>query len=329
MDTKNLKFQCAIYMGNYGINIYSNYPKIFEILSRGSFIPFIPEYRCIKKKAISDYSIFYHKNNDTFSAKMLNGNTSLKIEGPIKEIEKGNTIPFMAHFILEQQRQKNSEATMRGAGVSKNNEAILLIGKRGSGKTSISLELCRKYGYSLIGNDIVLIGLRKDGGYLFGGTKIFTIRLTTIKYYNTDLKRYFKGSYLREKGQDEWTTKIDILPKKLGIRTEKNPVKITKAFYVHLRNDFSKLFLRRIYKKETLYMGRLYLYEELTRYIRGTCIPILRGPDLKLGDYLPSLDKPEYHKWRLNLINWLIEDLGLYYISGPMDALCNYIINKK
>ncbi len=56
MDIKKLKFKCAIYMGNYGVNVYSNYSKIFNTLNKGSFIPFIPGYRCVGIKALSKYS---------------------------------------------------------------------------------------------------------------------------------------------------------------------------------------------------------------------------------------------------------------------------------
>ncbi len=320
---KKIKFQCSIYMDNYGINIYSNYPGIFDILRKGPFIPFIPEYRCVKTKAQSDYSIIYIKDR-TSAAKILNNNKTLEIRGPLEEIIEASPIPFGAHFMLEPQRQENSISTTQGAGVSKQGKAVLLMGKRGSGKTSVTLELCRKYNYKLIGGDLVLGGLREDKGYLFGGSKVFTLRFTTVKYYNTDLQKLFKKGY-----QDEWTNKINIRPQDLGVSVEKKAIKIAKAFYIHLDNNkSSSLFIKKIGDEKTLYMGKLFLYEQLTRYIRGACVLMFRGPSYLFGDYLPSLDQPEYHKNRVRFINWLIGDLGFYYISGSMDALCGYI-NKE
>lgn len=320
---KRIKFRCAIYMRDYGINIYSNYPKTFDMLQKGSFIPFIPEYRCVKTKAQSDYSLIYI-NALTSSAKMSDGNKTLEIRGPLREISEASTIPFRAHFMLEQQLQEYSIFTSQGAGVSKQGKAVLLMGKRGSGKTSISLELCRKYNYSLVGGDLVLTGLRKSKGYLFGGSKVFTLRFTTVKYYNTALQKYFK-----KKNSDEWTNKVNVYPKDLGISAENEPTKIIKAFYVHLKNNKSApLYIRRIGGKETHYMGRLYLYEVLSRYIRGVCNPVVLGPQFNIGAYLPSLDSPAYHKNRVRLIDWLIKDLGFYYISGSMEAICGFI-NKE
>ncbi len=324
---KKIKFQCSIYIGKYGLNIYSNYPKTFDVLKRGSFIPFIPEYRCLKTKAQSDYSIIYIEDKIP-SARILNDNKTLEIKGSLRDISEAATIPFRAHFMLEQQMQKDSIFTTQGAGVSKNGKAVLLMGKRGAGKTSITLELCRKYSYKLIGNDLVLVGFKENKGYFFGGATVFILRFTTVKYYNTDLQKFFKKDH-----PNEWTNKVRLLPKDLGISIEKKHPKIIKVLYVHLLNDKSApLYIQKIGGKEASYMGRLYLYEELSRYVRGTCIPLVYGSQFYIGDYLPSLDKPEYHKNRIRFIDWIIEKTGFYFISGSMDASCNFInqeLNKE
>lgn len=320
---KKIKFQCAIYMGKYGINVYSNYPKTFDILRRGSFVPFIPEYHCLKTKSQSDYYIIYIENK-TPSARILNNNKTLEIKGPVKDILEAATIPFRAHFMIEQQLQKDSLFTTQGAGVSKNGRAVLLMGKRGAGKTSITLELCRKYNYKLIGNDLVLVGFKRNRGYFYGGAKIFTLRFTTVKYYNIDLQKFFKKDH-----QNEWTNKVRLLPKDLGISIEKKYPEIMKVFYIHLLNDESApLYIQKIGEKEASYMGRLYLYDELSRYIRGTCIPLVYSSQFYIGDYLPSLDRPEYHRNRVRFIDWIMDDIGFYFISGSMNAICDFINQK-
>jgi len=212
--------------------------------------------------------------------------------------------------------------------VSKSGRAVFLMGKRGAGKTSITLELCRKHNYKLIGNDLVLVGLKENKGYFFGGAKVFTLRFTTVKYYNTDLQKFFKKNY-----PNEWTNKARLLPKNLGISIEKKHPEIIKVFYVHLLNDeFATLFTQKIGDKKASYMGKLYLYDELSKYIRGTGIPIVYGSQFYIGDYLPSLDKPEYHKNRVRFIDWIIDEIGFYFISGSMNAICDFInqeLNKK
>ena len=104
---------------------------------------------------------------------------------------------------------------------------------------------------------------------------------------------------------------------------------IKKCFYVHLENNpNTPLLVKKIDHRDSLYMGRLYLYETFSRYIRGVCIPILKGEKPELSSYLPSLDDQICHDNRLNLINWLMDDLGFYYISGSMDVICRYINSK-
>lgn len=320
---KKIKFRCAIYMARCGVNIFSNYPKTFDLLNAGPFINFIPEYSCSKIKVNSGYSIIYIKDKVS-SAKMLDSKT-LEIRGPLKEIMKASTIPYRAHFMIEPQLNNNSIFTTQGAGVSKDQKAILLMGKGGSGKTSISLELCRKYNFDLIGNDLVLVGLKNSKGYLFGGTKVFPIRFTTVKYYNEDLQKYFENTA----ETDEWINKINLYPKDLAISIEKKlPVKMIKAFYIHLDNNKSApLHVQKIGKKGTLYMGSLFLYEELSRYIRGVCNQVVMGPRFNLVGYLPSLDTDDYHKKRIRLINWLLNNFSFYYISGPMKSICDYFSN--
>lgn len=314
-----IKYQCAIYLGNYGINIYSNYPKTFEILRDGSFVPFIPEYRCIKKRSNSEYSIVYIESG-LVSAKMLN-NKTLEIKGPVNSLVLASAIPFRAHFMIEAQMEKDSIFTTQGAGASKNGKAVLLMGKRGAGKTSVTLELCKKYGYKLVGNDLLLAGFNKNKGYFYGGAKVFTLRYTTVKYYNTDLQKFFN-----KESPNEWTNKVRLLPADLDIPIEKDKPEIAKALYIHLLNDKSApLYIRKIDDKEVSNMGTLYLYEELSRYIRGVCIPFVYGSQFKIGNYLPSLDNNSCHKNRVRFINWLVRDMGFYFVSGSMKAICDYI----
>lgn len=51
-----------------------------------------------------------------------------------------------------------------------------------SGKTTLSLDLCDKYNYSLIGNDRNVIGFNSDEEFVaFDGTKFVFLRYEPIK----------------------------------------------------------------------------------------------------------------------------------------------------
>jgi len=126
---KKSEFCCAIYMGKYGINVYSNDPGTFDILRKGSFLPFIPGYRCLKRRARSDYSIIYIRNT-ACSARVV-GAKKLEIRAPLKDVVHASTIPFQAHFMLEPQMQKDSIFTSQGGGVSKKRQGGSADGKAG------------------------------------------------------------------------------------------------------------------------------------------------------------------------------------------------------
>ena len=188
MKNKKSTFQCTVYMAEEGINIYSESGRVIELL-KGNFIPFVPEWRIEKRenKKLPCLECVFANNQEI----KIDENNNFFISGLFEEFSQAHTIPYFIHYILESERAKKGKATIHATAVSKNKKGILILGKQGSGKTSITLELCRKHGYSLIGNDLVLTGLQDDIGYLYRGTKIFRVRATTIKDYNKDLENFF------------------------------------------------------------------------------------------------------------------------------------------
>lgn len=313
MKNKKSTFQCSAYMGEEGVNIYSEDSRIVELLS-GDFTPFIPEWR-IEKHETKNYPSLECVFGDQQEIE-ANGNSSFFISGSFEEFAESKTIPYFIHYILESERAKNGKATIHAAAVSKNGKGILILGKQGSGKTSITIELCRKYGYSLIGNDLVLVGIQKNIGYLYGGTKIFRIRATTINDYNKDLERFFKHG-----DNDEWTRIAIIKPEGIQVATEKSIVPIHAVYYVHLyplNHNFVVKEVDRIF-------SRIYLYQIFSEYIRGSAIVPLVGKNLRFSNYLPSLDTKNAFKKRTELINWIINNKNYKYIAGALADICAFI----
>jgi len=313
MKNKKSTFQCAVYMAEEGVNIYSENGRVVELL-KGDFIPFIPEWRIGKRenKKLPRLECVFTNNQEV----KINEGNNFFISGLFEEFYQSYTIPYFIHYILESERAKKGKATIHAAAVSKNKKGILILGKQGSGKTSITLELCRKYKYSLIGNDLVLTGLQENVGYLYGGTKIFRVRATTIKDYNKDLGDFFKSG-----GSDEWTQITIIEPDKIQVSTERSVVPIHAIYYVHLyppAHDF-------IAKKVDRLFSRVYLYQILSEYIRGSAIIPLIGKDLRFSDYTPSLDTKSTFEKRIAFINWIINNKNYKYIAGNLTDICTFI----
>lgn len=315
MSNKKPTFQCAAYMGEEAVNIYCQDERIIDLLNKGSFIPFIPEWHISDNEAekgatlVCDFS-------QKFSIK-AEKNREFLICGSFSDLASASTIPYFVHYILEAERAVKGKSTIHAAAVSKDNKGILILGKQGSGKTSIALELCRKYGYSLIGNDLVLAGFKNGVGYLYGGTKIFRLRATTIKHYNKDFKKFFQQNLNR----DEWTNTIIIGPAEIGIATEKQVVPIQAIYYIHLYSPHHDFFASAV----DALLSKIYLYQIFSEYIKGAAIIPLVGKNLHYGGYLPSLDTETFFNSRIKFIEWIIAHQSFKYIAGQMSDICSFI----
>jgi len=318
MKNKKLAFQCAVYMSEEGVNIYSEDARVVELFRRGNFIPFIPEWRVEKRRAKTALSLKCVFGRQ--KAIKADGNGNFFISGPLEEFAEAHTIPYFIHYILESERAKKGKATIHAAAVSRNKKGVLILGKQSSGKTSITLELCRKHGYSLIGNDLVLVGIKENSGNLYGGTKIFRIRATTIKDYNKDLGRFFKFA----ENDDEWTNITIIKPEKIQVATEKSIVPIHAIYYVHLYPPNHSF----ITKEVDRLFSRIYLYQIFSEYIKGSAIIPLIGEKLEFSNYLPSLDNKTVFNKRIKFIKWIINNKHYKYIAGALTDICTFI-NKN
>lgn len=310
------EFSCSVYMGDYGVDVYSN-GNAYALLSQGDFIPFIPEYRCETSRANSGF-IVELDFGAPFSLTMSDDRRLWYIRGSGEELRAGNTVPYLLHYILEIQRMQHCQVTLHGAGVAKDGQAALILGKQGSGKTSLCLELCRRHGYSLIGNDLVLLGLEGKQAYLYGGTKIFRLRHSTIAHHNSDLQWAFKETA----SKDDWTVVAVVTPEMINVTVATDPVPLHQIVYVHLLNDPTRSL--HVAPVERMF-SRLYLHEEASRYIRGVCFPMFVGANLEYGTYVPSLDSSHFHTQRKKLIAWIQGHPQYRYISGPMDKMCAYL----
>jgi len=307
-------------MNTHGINVYSSSADVVSLLSRGSFTQLIPEYKCSLQPSAAGYSLVVMLSDELpFTLGVSPDRKTFTVTGSKDGLLAGHTLPHLIHSVLEIQRLEDGQFTMRAAAVAKNGQGFLLLGRPGAGKTSVSLWLCRKYGYSLIGNNIVLTGIEGDQAYLYGGEKVFRFRRASILHYNTDLAYVFDG---HATNLDDWMTTATLLPEQVDVTTTQGKIPIVAAFYLHLLNDATaSLYLEPM----NPLTSRLFLYETTSEYVRGVCSPILIGSNLLYGGFLPSLDTPAFHERRVRFINWVIAHPTYQYISGSMEAICAHI----
>lgn len=233
---------------------------------------------------------------------------------PWDKMDNGHMLVYASYPFVELQRQINSCVTAHAATVALDGKAVLLLGKVGAGKTSISIDLCRRYKAAIVGNDIVVIGLKNGELCVKGGTKFFFLRYESVKRNLPDLLHFFPKN-----PEDTWLCKIKIKPEDIGVAVQQEKVMVEKVYMVHIDGSSSSLFV----KNDDTLVTKLFLNENFSRYIRGTCLSVFGGVNLDILGFVPSYDRAELFEFRKKLISVIMGSIR--YISGPLEAVTDYI----
>ncbi len=225
-------------------------------------------------------------------------------------------LSYAAYPITEYRRQKRGAATAHSAAVAFGDNAALVLGKEGAGKSTVAIHSCRDFGAQLIGNDLTIVEVDKEGKMLVShGTKVLHLRRESVRRGLTDLLTLFPPDT-----DDAWLQKIAIRPDKVGIAARSEPTEVKVCTLVHVDEAQEKIFVRDESKN---LVSRLIIYENFSRYIRGSCVP---GLDMNRNFMycLPSLDNPELFDRRTQLIERILQK-PLLYISGRSKEIAQFI----
>lgn len=255
--------------------------------------------------------------NDSFEP-VIYSDKSVLVTMPFEMLQSGEILLYAALPFLEVLHQRKQVVTMHAAAVEFSGRAILLLGKAGAGKTSLTLSLCRNHRARLIGNDIVKVGLVGGSVQACAGSKYFFLRQESIKRNIPDLLSLFPQSE-----RDSWTHKIYCSPEQLGVPTCEGETPITKSYLVHVDETMDKLYTASADKMDT----RLYLNENMSRYIRGTAIALF-GQGLRFMGYVPSFDSSDFFNMRVGLTEVLISGTKMVYLSGNLHDTCQLIVKE-
>lgn len=222
--------------------------------------------------------------------------------------------------LLEKALGEKKKLILHSACVSYNDSAILLLGRSGSGKTSLALNLCDNYGYKLMSNDRTIIGINDENKICcFEGTKYFTLRYSSIFKNCPKYLRYFEDSTI-----DPWLNKKVVSLEQIGIAAESRVLEVQKSFLLHIDNDQELLYNM----SGNNLTNRLFLNEFFQMGIRGMYSTFL-DKDFNYIGYMPSLDNEELYSFRVQMMNSLLQDDFLEYISGNLSDVSNYVFKKR
>lgn len=313
---EKLPFFCSVVSGSASVNFWADV-DLYHFFTRRRFTDFYPACSCQKELGSSSFSVKY-RNENSRSIKFSRNRKQVVVEYPWEMLQEGGTLFHLAYPLLESQHQKMGIVTTHCAAFSFEQKGYLLLGGQGAGKTSVLVEMCRKKNGKLISNNLCLVGgSNRDNIGIEGGNKPLWLRHESVIRSLPDLRHLFEAN----SNNDSWSRRLTLLPEDLDIQVETQWVPLSGAFLLHIDESQNGLFVRREYGLDVTLM----LNENFSRYIRSTCTTVLGGDLYEMLTYLPPLDTENLFTKRRSLINFLVNEVGIYYISGNLANVVSFI----
>jgi hypothetical protein len=246
----------------------------------------------------------------------------LEFVAPAKRYDRCGTIFYLAELAAEQKRELHGGAMLHAAGVylPGSERGILILGEKGSGKTSTAIGLCKGAEGQLVGNDQVVLASSDKSVQLLDGSKDIHIRRTAAIQDPTLLSLVT----FTDNEQPNWDNKITVSPEQAGIKEAQFAPQITDVVQVTIDRTLEETtVLHKRRDTQTL----LFITEKISRHIRGVATPIMNN-DGVFEAFSPSLDTSETAASRQALIHTIL-GIGVTKVYAPStDAMIEAITSN-
>lgn len=220
---------------------------------------------------------------------------------------------YLAIGMLANSLQKKSLYFMQSSVVKYNdNGSIMILGDPNAGKTTIAYKLMALYGWSLVSNDNVLVGLEDNQFKTYGGTKRVQMRLGSINLHCPELKDKIPPLKPSDLEKSEWDVKVfidDILESNGAKYADESTITDIYLVDTILSN---KLFIR---EKEGI-DKILAIYEHMTKQIRNN-----RYALVSFGCPLPSFEDEKYLQARYDMSKNIAACTNVYEAKGDIEQI--------
>lgn len=307
---QSVPFCCSLRTQGYAVNLFTDFDQLYSKLSSedDGFSKVIPGWKVGREMGLSKYSIYLLAHNEQ-TLVFDNNTTTAYIAGRTDDFIDGQAVAWISYWMMEAQKQKESHFTMHSSAITIEGRGILLLGHSGAGKTSIMLDLCRKYQGEIVSNDLTVIGYNNlsENLTLVDGTKEVRLRRTSVEKDFPELVHLFP-----ERSRSSWETKAVLLPEEMGLVSAVGPKQLFSIFEVHLDSKGKDELLS---QNERGVAVRYRLYEDMSRIIRGSAISVFDASGRFFG-YMPSLDTEDLHTNRVACIDQMVDSVGITSVSG-------------
>lgn len=228
------------------------------------------------------------------------------LQGDINNPGYINNLPNIVYFISEKYRAEMLGAFTIHAAAARDpisGKSVLILGDKGSGKTSTLMYLAQKFGFEITGNDSVILSSENEKLKVLSGTPYLTVRTKVLR----DIFGIDTSSDL---GIHNHEHKVTLSPTDLNLKVNYQPSEVGLILRVNLnsKNDFAKSTVQN--KKTEV----LRLYQNTSRYITGGIGP-LSIDDNGIQGYFPSMASPQIFHSMESLVNSMIGFDNFLYLS--------------
>lgn len=141
--------------------------------------------------------------------------------------------------IVKTNTETANNAVMYHAAALKSGDGkgIILIGGKGSGKTTFSLKLLYEYGFTEISRDRVFVNKSEQGYCLYGWPNYYNLTMRTIKSFKA-AEKHLPSKYVKftDLQLDCLSQKVQMLPEDLDITKKEHKCDMTHVIYLINKN---------------------------------------------------------------------------------------------
>jgi hypothetical protein len=223
--------------------------------------------------------------------------------------------------------QEQCKFILHASAVEYNNKAVLFTGNGGSGKTITALTLCKDFNYNLISNDKALVSLKTDSIYIEKGSKMFTLRRSSLNATNPDLSKRIFGN---ESDTDIWNSKKVLQPSDLEISISKGNIELSALVMLDVNQGWQgRPVFYRVPNDTHVHPWRdkVRLYQEISTVIRGTEFCPMTTDTLNSSLMMPLLDNPLTFANRTMFIETIVDKSNVFVLKGNLNH-CIETINS-
>lgn len=225
---------------------------------------------------------------------------------PWGRIAHSTLIAMLLLLLAVRQQQRDGRFLLHASAVSKDGRALVIVGPSEAGKTTVAIDLCRRFGFALVGNDRIRLGLKRGVPVVLAGDRILNLRKTSLARYDTALANRF---FPKKVGIADRGHKRRVSPRELGISENAGAAEIVGLCFVQLHDNQEALTRTdwNLHGPENVvaFLGRIELQRQITGYIRGGEIAPFTSDLGMLDVMVPNLDDRHLNANRLALIGAL------------------------